>query len=375
MQLKKPRTWLILFLLATAGLLVLGMPPEHREQLLADPAAAFLSAVRNSPLKGMVAGSPETKNAQSESPDAYAVKPRELVAQEKHCPAFPPGTLSRNTQVIVAGAYSGKPLHWEIDNSNHTATGFEVLVHSDAPVALLLSAYEPSVWSVSWTEGTKIEAVYLTGYHTQQVAGLPHDVPVINASYPLETGCGRHHLSSGHMEDWVEVIAKRVFDRGVTRMEKPHKQGIITIQNASRPAGDYIFSTRVSPEDFRVSGRPRAGAEGLKDAVDAGVLEPLTDAAWPLLDSIYAAEARRRGFQVQEGARGDGSLWISNMPSLSTAYLVRKPFVVPAGLYGADSATFFVLPGVPAPQGILGHSTVYDFGTMSCKGTGCPATH
>jgi hypothetical protein len=50
---------------------------------------------------------------------------------------------------------------------------------------------------------------------------------------------------------------------------------------------------------------------------------------------------------------------------------VLKAYTLPAGLYGANSATFFVPKGVPRPTGKLGHSTLYDFNTMSCAGVGC----
>jgi hypothetical protein len=44
---------------------------------------------------------------------------------------------------------------------------------------------------------------------------------------------------------------------------------------------------------------------------------------------------------------------------------------VPAGLYGANAATFFVPKGVARPSGQLGHSKIYDFNTMTCVGLTC----
>jgi hypothetical protein len=42
-----------------------------------------------------------------------------------------------------------------------------------------------------------------------------------------------------------------------------------------------------------------------------------------------------------------------------------------AGLFGSNSGTFFIPKGVPKPTGDPGHSTVYDFNTLSCSGTLC----
>jgi hypothetical protein len=53
------------------------------------------------------------------------------------------------------------------------------------------------------------------------------------------------------------------------------------------------------------------------------------------------------------------------------AYVVLKAYPVPAGLYGAYSASCFVPKGVPRPTGKLGHSTLYDFNTLSCAGVRC----
>lgn len=57
--------------------------------------------------------------------------------------------------------------------------------------------------------------------------------------------------------------------------------------------------------------------------------------------------------------------------SLHNGYVVLKAFTLPEGLYGAHSGTFFVPKGVPRPRGTLGHSTLYDFNTLTCTGAGC----
>ena len=57
--------------------------------------------------------------------------------------------------------------------------------------------------------------------------------------------------------------------------------------------------------------------------------------------------------------------------TLHNGYVVLKPFRLPAGLYGAHSATFFVPRGVARPTGNLGPSLLYDFNTLTCAGTFC----
>ena len=52
-------------------------------------------------------------------------------------------------------------------------------------------------------------------------------------------------------------------------------------------------------------------------------------------------------------------------------YVVLRPFQIPAGLYGGNSATFIVARGVPAPTGNPGHSRILDLDTGRCSGLTC----
>ena len=56
---------------------------------------------------------------------------------------------------------------------------------------------------------------------------------------------------------------------------------------------------------------------------------------------------------------------------LHNVYVVLGEMQVPAGLFGAHSATFIVPSGVPRPTGDLGHSKVLDHNTMTCAGLTC----
>lgn len=88
----------------------------------------------------------------------------------------------------------------------------------------------------------------------------------------------------------------------------------------------------------------------------------------------YLREARRSDLQQwrdsQRGvdARRDES---SSAFALHNAYVVLKPYRLPTGLYGAHSARFYVPRGVERPTGELGHSSIYDFNTLTCSGATC----
>ena len=86
--------------------------------------------------------------------------------------------IPENTLIYAGGFVVGKRTNFQIDQSGSQATQFEVTVNSPTtPVALILSAYSPSIWNISWTKGTQIAAVIATGYHRQVIAGLPSETP------------------------------------------------------------------------------------------------------------------------------------------------------------------------------------------------------
>jgi hypothetical protein len=68
--------------------------------------------------------------------------------------------LPADFAVLAGGEYSGRRLDFQIDQSGHQATQMDVVVNYTAkPVVLILGAYEPTIWSIKWSRGTKILAV------------------------------------------------------------------------------------------------------------------------------------------------------------------------------------------------------------------------
>ena len=280
--------------------------------------------------------------------------------------AFKNLQLPDNVAVYATGAYAGKTTGFQIDQSGHEATQFDVAVNSpDKPVVLLLGAYEPSVWNIGWSKGTRILAVLVGGYHRQAVAGLPKQTPVLNSSYDNRGPCGYFYVSDSTMGS-LNPMSKRVFDRPVS-MVFPVKNGKVVVGTPITGAEQLITSTDVSVDSLRDANAPLAGPAGLQDAVRKGLLRPATRAdaqAWA------NAVAQATPDSDLPPVAGQGKP-VPRAPDFHSGYVVLKAFTFPAGLYGAHSATFFVPKGVPAPQGNGGHSTVYDHNTLVCGGPIC----
>lgn len=273
--------------------------------------------------------------------------------------------LPDNAKVYAAGAYSGEEADFQIDESGHQATTIQVAVNQrDVPVVLLLGAYEPTVWSVGWTEGTRIAAVLLTGYHRQRVTGLPAGVPTLVSTHDNRGPCGYAYVGSDGMAK-LNPMARLVFGRAVD-VAYPARDGRVVVGSPLAGASLITDASAVPVEAFRLKGVPPAGQAGLDAAVRDGILRQAT-----LADVVaWQAVEQKQGGPSDVPPLADGTP--ARPPTVPhRAYTVLKAFKVPAGLYGAHSATFYVAPGVPLPTGNPGHSAIYDINTGRCVGATC----
>jgi hypothetical protein len=125
------------------------------------------------------------------------------------------------------------------------------------------------------------------------------------------------------------------------------------------------------PESFRDVKAPLAGPAGLEEAVRNGHLRHATKAdveAWT--DAVAESTARR---DIPPVAGVGVGIPRPRLPYMHRGFVVLNQFTFPAGLYGGNSASFFVPKGVPRPTGNPGHSAVYDFNTLKCSGALCAA--
>lgn len=286
-------------------------------------------------------------------------------------PALPP-----NAEVVAAHTYAGRPLDKLIDESNHQAGLVDVYVHSDKPTVLLLSAYEPTIWNLHWSESTKLLGVYATGYHRQVVAGAPEGMPVILAGHGAakEGNCPGRHLKThelaafslqaiGHPVEELYALEGDIHDLEIVR--------------AAAPVKEFLTWNGTPPSSFYLKDDMLAGPLGLEAAVKAGKLRPITDA-----DREHAMAVLSAAFDKDEQMqyRATVSSGMSKEPWLEyiiphsysdNAYVVTGPFKYPAGLFGGHLAHFIIPEDAPAPTGDPGHSLVINLAEGTCTGGPC----
>lgn len=265
--------------------------------------------------------------------------------------------------VYAAGAYSGRKLDYQIDQSGHEATQIDVAVdQSETPVVLMLGAYEPTVWNIGWTPRTRILAVLVSGYHRQAIAGLPPSVPRLNSSYDNKGPCGYFYVSQDNLGK-LNPIARGMFGQAVTRVFLV-KDGFVAVGNGTTTG--LVTDANQPPDQFRNREAPLAGEAGLRDAVAKGLLREARSSDLRDWQAAFDAVNRRDEPPVSGAAPPDRS-----DVRLHNAYVVLRPMQLPAGLYGAHSATFIVPRGVQRPTGNPGHSRVLDHNTLTCIGATC----
>ncbi|WP_428036198.1 hypothetical protein [Amphritea sp.] len=276
-------------------------------------------------------------------------------------------TIPENTVVYAAGGYSGKNAGFQIDQSGHAATQFDIAVNSqDRPVILMLGAYEPTIWNLGWSEGTQILAVLVSGYHRQAVAGLKSDTPVLNSSYDNKGPCGYFYIGKGNNSS-LNPKSRKLFGKSVELVYLGDRSGKIVVGAPLSGTERLMTSAKSTPDSFRDTTAPLAGQAGLDDAVAKGLIRPATSAD---ADQWVEEVAANTSNQDVPPIAGQG-MPKPPRPDLYNAFVVLKNFTYPSGLFGGNAATFFIPRGVPAPQGNPGHSAVYDFSALRCRGAQC----
>lgn len=235
--------------------------------------------------------------------------------------------------------------------------------------------------SIGWTPGTRIVAVFATGYHRQAVAGLPAGTPTITSAHTEKGECGHAYLGEGLA--WVNPTSRAVFGKEAKRVYDKAPEGAIFIAESTRAPAAPMHSPDTAVESFRISDALLAGKAGLALGVRIGLLRMATDSDVQAVRKHYrklAANSSRAGKvdipPIAGQAPGAGpAVQIPNL-YLGNTFVVLKPFTFPAGLYGGHSASFIVPRGVPAPTGDLGHSMAIDLNSskekQACTGSGCP---
>jgi hypothetical protein len=256
-----------------------------------------------------------------------------------------------STYVLACSHGSSKELDVSLEDETLPVRQNEVVVNKpDEDVVLVLSGYDSTIWRVGCTKGTRIAGVVLTGYHPQAVCGIDSSVPVV-----ISTVDKRGPFAPFHTNDVVRDAA--MLDRAVEAAVGRAPSGLIL----DRGVGVFYVGTKPkSDKEIAYEGKTPAevskplkvarGDKGLAQLVAEKKIRPAKQAD---IDAWAAKAAEKNPKLVGP------NLQIAHHMRLERTYVVLKETTFPAGLSGADAASFIVPDGVPMPVGPREHSSVY----------------
>jgi hypothetical protein len=277
--------------------------------------------------------------------------------------------LPANYVLYAGGEYSGRKLDFQIDQSGHQATQFDVYVNEPGKnVVLALGAYEPSIWNIIWTADTTITGVLISGYHQQEVAGIDNEVPVLNTSYDNKSTCGYFYISRKDPYKADSVIRKLFGQSAHTYYIA--SGGKLDIGQPVTSSQSWQQNKSHTVASFRNKDTPLAGKAGIEQLINEGKLRPGTPEDLKKWEQLNRRTNSQPSINVVGGNTYEPSEKYQVMQVLGT-YVVLAPMRYPAGLYGAHSVTFIISEGVPRPEGNPGHSAVLDMNFGTCSGALC----
>jgi hypothetical protein len=273
--------------------------------------------------------------------------------------------LHGDFEVHHVGSYAGTSSLGaviELDNSGHDVKKLDVLVNLPGKaVVLVMTAYDPVVWNVAWTPGTRIVGAMVSGYHGQAVLGIPKSVPLYLSTYEQRRaaagsspgGCPYlYAYEQGRDNAGAGGLIEKIVGRSVTRFVRAPRTGVAVVGEPASTQGKLESSPDYRLEEFTVKRGPDevpAGQRGLQELARRGLLREATQ------KDIRAFEA--------SGVTGI----IRGIPT----YVVLKPLTMPDGLYGGHSVNILIPKGAPMPDGPRGHNGFYFQGKEKCEGPIC----
>jgi len=288
----------------------------------------------------------------------YTKKQRGYIHRDISCESFHGKTFSNNLQVFAGGSYRGKGVDFQIEDSSHQTTEFDVIVNSpNKPVALILGAYDPSVWNIKWTKGTKIEGVLAFGHHKQFVAGLPKDTPILagndNRSCDLSNNVGLFFDkdTSSVYPKVINDLSKRVYNKNTTSMYHAEKGKLLFGDKISNETKLYM-SEDTPIKSFIDKTKSLYGNEGLSKLLTEGKIRSLTNLEldkWTKKKIISSTPSFKMFIAPHE-----------------QGYMILDKISIPINAH----AVYILDKGIPYPDVSAGDEpTIYELDTMTCNGS------
>jgi len=254
--------------------------------------------------------------------------------------------MPENADVYLVGIRRGtKELDEQLGDSGHITTEVEVIVdQTPKPAILVLTAYDPVVWKISYTPQANIAGVLVSGNHTQALLGIPKTIPHRVITHEQSAGCPGFYVSgenelSASQQKIMELVGKPV---GHYYGESASNYFQIGGNPYNRPT-NVVFSSDLKLENYPV----------YKSDIPAG---------------DRGIDALQRQQKIRLATAYDLSKWSGDKGSKSRLqseleagriFVVNEQITLPPGLFGAHRRDFIIPADVPKPKGPKSHCNFF----------------
>lgn len=267
--------------------------------------------------------------------------------------------------VFAAGGSQGIETKYQIDDGGYFAKIYTVKVnYTEKPVVLVLGSYNPGIWNISVSEGTKISKIILGWYYGQKVASISKNIPIEEHIYQYKKTNDYFYISQwettkSSLKKWGNIQSISYENNGEILIGNPPSQNIKWI----------IQDPENTPEKYYNKWDNLAGEAGLELLVQKGILRVATqeDAKkWfeELTKNPSSYFSKKEWYPITDP---DDLALLRNKYTpqwWSNYYVALKDFTLPGGMYWKFS---FYVPKWITIRWDISNGSIYDYNTMECR--------
>tara|TARA_R110002072_G_scaffold1901_4_gene15782 strand:+ start:2879 stop:5569 length:2691 start_codon:yes stop_codon:yes gene_type:complete len=278
--------------------------------------------------------------------------------------------LPKDYEVHAVGTYKGLGLvNVTFESTSRNIREAEVVVNRPGKSTLLvLMAYDPVVWKVKRTSGSKVIGVIAGGYYAQQVIGLGNTTPILHANHKIKTDCPSiYAYKAGRKLDKAEKNIEKILGKKITKfITKPKDEIFIVGEGEQFKENQLVYKVEVKDSQYDIPSIPK-GMAGLRLLEKQGKLKMATPED---IDAWVEAASKKYKSKGKD-------LKVGHYMHVGSTYVIKKELFLPDDLHGGNSVSFIIPKGIPKPHGPPGHNKFYfmdgGFCTLAFI-TECPGT-
>lgn len=285
---------------------------------------------------------------------------------KKDCSLFKGLTFPRNIDVYAALGVRGVPTDIQFIGEDSKVGRFKVVVNNpERPVALILSAVDPSIWEIATSKDTVIHTIIVQGDTLQVVDGSIQKAQLIYTGRNKEQpACNIGNVSAGIASDlrYVNGVAQSIFRKSIKNViPLDRKQAYTATFGNADTQNRYVSDLQGIEYLAQPKTTPFVGTAGLDYALEKGYLRRISEEEVSMWN--YARVKYEHPNVIIKQVSDLDQIPFTRVKGGYYAINVDD-YVVPLGV----DVRLFVPKGIRPPFQNLSKAAIYDMNTLKCFG-------